>query len=171
MKFPIFFSYILLLSFAFSFSCHCTSRHSDGNRSYLSSRYSLNLEKENIVQFFAMHHFDIAVENTRNIENSRIFLHDFTALKSQILEMIQILKLDSVSQKDFDEVHSGELSYTPYKIHSPIGMNYLKDKSVWFYKSEEENKVAQKEIKATKVYLYYNVLTGKACFQTFYGWG
>jgi hypothetical protein len=55
-------------------------------------------------------------------------------------------------------------------MYSPVGKDYTIDPEVLYYKREAENKTAQNEIKATKVYLYYDRITKKAFFQIFYGW-
>ena len=140
------------------------------NRNYLDNDLSLRLEKENIQAFFDLHKLTIKVTNTKNVNPYRIFLHEFTASEAQIREIINILKLDSVTPKDFKEIHTGT-SNTDFKIHSPIGLDYIKNSSTLFYKSEADNKTTQKKLKVTKAYLYYNRDSKKACFQTYYAWG
>lgn len=140
-------------------------------RNYLGTRRSLTMEQENINAFFVRNGFELEVSHTSNVPESRIFLHEFEAEAADIVRMVEILQLDSVTQGQFDTLHTSEYSYTPYQVHSPTGKDYLKNPDVRFYKCEEGNARAQEEIKATKVYLYYNCSTKQACFQTFYGWG
>ena len=146
-------------------ACNMKNGQRENQTSYLDNRESLKLEQKNIQNFFNQQGLEITVEQTKNIAPYRIFLHDFTATENQIRQIIEILELDSVTQKEFDEIHSDEFSNADYNIYSSIGKNYLKDSITWFYKGEGNNKKAQTELKVSKVYLYYNLKTKKRAFR------
>jgi hypothetical protein len=146
-------------------------KRDNDNRNYLDNDLSIRLEQDNIRNFFNRHGFDLTVTHTENVKPYRIFLHDFTASEDKIKQIINVLELDSVTQKDFDEIHTGKFVNPDFIIHSPIGLDYLKNPDTIFYKGEVNNKTAQKELSASKTYLYYNKKTKKACLQIYHGWG
>ncbi len=152
-------------------ACNMQNGRQEYQRNYLNSRLSLRLEQENIQRFFDQNDLVLKIDHTEHINPYRIFLHDFTASDNQIRQIIKILELDSVTQKDFNEIHLGEFSNADDKVHSSIGQTYLKDPAILFYKGEISNRKVQEELKVSKVYLYYNRKTKKACFQVYYQWG
>ncbi len=152
-------------------SCKQTNDKSQYSRSYLNTFLSTRLEQKNIQTFFNQHKLDITLTNTENVNPYRIFLHEFNASENQIAQLINILELDSVTQKDFYEIHMNKYVNADFQIHSSIGLDYIKNPTILFYKEKIGNETAQKELKVSKVYLYYNKENKKACFQVYYGWG
>ncbi len=58
-----------------------------------------------------------------------------------------------------------------FKIYDSLGFDYLKNPSTLFFKGESDNETAQKELLVSKIYLFYNIKTKKACFQVYHRWG
>ncbi len=141
------------------------------SKNYLDNNLSLKLENENIQTFFNQHKLDISLTNTENVNPYRIFLHEFNASENQIAQLINILELESVTQKDFFEIHMNKYVNADFQIHSSIGLDYIKNPAILFYKEKIGNETAQKELKVSKVYLYYNKENKKTCFQVYYEWG
>lgn len=150
------------------FSCRSDGKRENNERKYFESD---RLEQENIQKFFGRHGLDLTVTHTERVDNYRIFLHEFIASEDKIREIIKILELDSITPKDFGEIYMKKNIDVDYNIHSDIGLDYLKNPSILFYKAESDNEIAQKELLVSKTYLFYDRKTKKACFQVYYKWG
>ncbi len=129
------------------------------------------MERKSVQDFFDRHDLGLRVNQTRQVAPYRIFLHRFKATESQIRRIVEILRLDSVTQRDFYDIHMSEFSNADFRVHCPMGRRYLKDPDILFYRAERDNETARRELKVTKVYLYFNRRTGEACFQVYHGWG
>ncbi len=155
------------------FQCGQTNndKSTQDSRDCIDSRLSLKLEQINIQNFFNQHRLEITVNNTENVSPYRIFLHEFNASENQIEHIITILQLDSVTKKDYHEIHMDALVNADFQVHSSIGLEYIKNSEIFFYKEKVNDETAKKELKVSKVYLFYNKESKKACFQVYHGWG